>query len=428
MNWRRLSTSSPIRVVKTSSAWAASSSVTWSRIRCVGVHRRIPQLVVVHLAEALVALDRIVLGQSLADGQPGLAQSIPLAVGVGVLGLDLAAAPLELVQRRLGEEDVAVLDDRAHEPEQQRQQQRADVLAVDVGVGHQHDLVVAQPVDVELLLHPGAEGADDRLDLLVLQDPVDARLLDVEDLAADRQDRLDSRVAALLGRPAGGVALDDEQLALLRIRRLAVGQLARQSAASEQALATAGGVAGLPCGEPGDGGALCLAGDEPCPRWGSARTTLPSCSLTTRCTKVLASVFPSLVLVCPSNCGSSTLMLTIAVRPSRTSSPVRLVSFSFSTPQSRANLLTSQVSDARKPSSWVPPSWVLMVLAKVCTDSVNAAFHCIATSRLIGWVVSPLDSASNETMLRWTASLPAVEMGDVVDQAAVVPVTDLTRR
>src|ERR1043165_6397573 len=29
----------------------------------VGIHRRLPQLVVVHLAEALVALDRVVLGQ-----------------------------------------------------------------------------------------------------------------------------------------------------------------------------------------------------------------------------------------------------------------------------------------------------------------------------------------------------------------------------
>ena len=28
-------------------------------------------------------------------------------------------------------------------------------------------------------------------------------------------------------------------------------------------------------------------------------------------------------------------------------------------------LLTTLVSAARKPSSWVPPSWVLMVLAKV---------------------------------------------------------------
>ena len=114
------------------------------------------------------------------------------------------------------------LDQRPHEPEHQRQQQGTDVRAVDVGVGHQHDLVVAQLGDVEVLMDPGAERGDDRLDLAVLQDPVDPGLLDVEDLAADRQDRLDPRVASTLGRAAGRVTLDDEDLALLRVGRLAV--------------------------------------------------------------------------------------------------------------------------------------------------------------------------------------------------------------
>ncbi len=40
-----------------------------------------------------------------------------------------------------------------------------------------------------------------------------------------------------------------------------------------------------------------------------------------------------------------------------------------------------------------------MVLAKVCTDSVNETFHCMATSRLRSWVppwAPALCSASNE--------------------------------
>ena len=59
----------------------------------------------------------------------------------------------------------------------------------------------------------------------------------------------------------------------------------------------------------------------------------------------------------------------IAVRPSRTSSPVRFSSFSLSRFCSRAYRFTIVVSAARNPSSWVPPSAVLIVLAKVCTDS-----------------------------------------------------------
>ena len=43
----------------------------------------------------------------------------------------------------------------------------------------------------------------------------------------------------------------------------------------------------------------------------------------------LASLLPSFCLVCPSNWGSSTLMLMMAVSPSRISSPERAGSFSF---------------------------------------------------------------------------------------------------
>ena len=39
----------------------------------------------------------------------------------------------------------------------------------------------------------------------------------VEDLAAQRHDRLELAVARLLGRAAGGIAFDQEQLAALRI-------------------------------------------------------------------------------------------------------------------------------------------------------------------------------------------------------------------
>jgi len=52
------------------------------------------------------------------------------------------------------------------------------MATVDIGIGHQHDLVVSQLVDVEIIVDAGAERIDDRLDLLVRPDPVDACLLD----------------------------------------------------------------------------------------------------------------------------------------------------------------------------------------------------------------------------------------------------------
>ena len=64
--------------------------------------------------------------------------------------------------------------------------------AVDVGIGHDDDLVVAQLRDVELGADAGAEALDDGLELVVADDLVDAGLLDVEHLAPEGKDGLDS--------------------------------------------------------------------------------------------------------------------------------------------------------------------------------------------------------------------------------------------
>ena len=110
------------------------------------------------------------------------------------------------------------------------------MAAVDVGVRHEDDLVVADLVRVEVLADPGAEREDERADLREREHLVEARLLDVQDLALEREDRLRPPVAALLGRAAGRVALDDEDLRERRIAFLAVGELAGQAGAVERAL------------------------------------------------------------------------------------------------------------------------------------------------------------------------------------------------
>ena len=98
---------------------------------------------------------------------------------------------------------------------------------------------------------------------------------------------------------------------------------------------------------------------------GFASNQCPICSLQTLCTKPLTSVLPSLVLVWPSNCGSPSFTETMAARPSRMSSPVSFSSLALKSFFSSAYRLTIEVSAARKPSSCVPPSCVLMMLANV---------------------------------------------------------------
>ena len=118
--------------------------------------------------------------------------------------------------------------------------------AVDVGIRHDDHAVIAQLGDVELVADPGTDGGDDRLDLGVGEHLVDPVLLRVDDLAAERQDRLEPAVAGVLCRAAGGSALDEIDLRFGRVARLAVGQLPGEGRVVERPFA-ASQVARLPC-------------------------------------------------------------------------------------------------------------------------------------------------------------------------------------
>src|SRR5436190_6770056 len=206
-----------------------------------GVHRGFPELVRVHLAEALEPLDRQVLDVEVLD------DLVALLLGLGVTR-DLSGA--DPVERRLGDVEVALVDHLRHVAVEEGQQQRPDVCAIDVGVGHDDDPVVAKLGRVEALADPRTESDDQRADVLAREDLVEARLLDVEQLAPERQDGLVAPVPALLGRAAGRVTLDEIELAPSRVTLLAVRQLARKRHPVERALSDdevarlAGGLAG----------------------------------------------------------------------------------------------------------------------------------------------------------------------------------------
>src|SRR4051812_40596658 len=108
--------------------------------------------------------------------------------------------------------------------------------AIHVGVGHENDLVIADALDGELFLDAGADGGDDRPDLFVGEHLVDARLLDVDDLAAQRKNRLECAITALLRRAAGAVTFDEIDLAESGIAERTVGELAGKIADIERRL------------------------------------------------------------------------------------------------------------------------------------------------------------------------------------------------
>src|SRR6478672_1016165 len=205
------------------------------------IHGRVCELVGVHLTEALVALHRLLdlLPRLLEAGER--AAHLRLVEGVDQLVLLRPGVDhLEPVQRRHRRIDAAGVDERAHVAEEERQQQRADVGAVDVGVGHDDDLAVARRRQVEAPAGAGPDDLDDRGALGVLEHVGHRRLLDVEDLAADRQQRLELGAACLLRGAHRRVALDDEQLRALDVGGAAVAQLGRQGRALEGVLAPLG--------------------------------------------------------------------------------------------------------------------------------------------------------------------------------------------
>ena len=134
-----------------------------------------------------------------------------LLLGVGVFN---PPPLLNSIERRLGDVEIALVDQRPHPAVHEGQDQGADVGSVNIGVGHDDDLVITGLLGLELLPFPRADGRDQRLDLVVAQDLV--RLvqhpLHVQDLALQGQDGLKVPVAAHLGRPAGRFALHDVQL------------------------------------------------------------------------------------------------------------------------------------------------------------------------------------------------------------------------
>ncbi len=69
-----------------------------------------------------------------------------------VVDVFLALLALDEVERRAGDVDFALLHELRHLAVEEREQQRADVRAVHVGVGHDDDPAVAQLGDVERAL------------------------------------------------------------------------------------------------------------------------------------------------------------------------------------------------------------------------------------------------------------------------------------
>ena len=114
------------------------------------IHGGFSQLVRVHLTQALVALDRFF------PCSPRLTQLSKLLVefifGIRVnqfARLASLSAHFNAVQRWNSSVNSASFDHGAHIAEEQGEQQRANMRAIDVSIGHQNNLAVAGGIKIE---------------------------------------------------------------------------------------------------------------------------------------------------------------------------------------------------------------------------------------------------------------------------------------
>jgi len=84
------------------------------------------------------------------------------------------------------------------------------VGTVNVRVGHDDDLVVADFSDVKFTAATRSDAGDNGLEFLVGNNFFDAGFFHVEHLAPEGKNRLEMPVAAHPGGTAGGVPFDDE--------------------------------------------------------------------------------------------------------------------------------------------------------------------------------------------------------------------------
>ena len=134
---------------------------------------------------------------------------------------------------------MAALDQRPHLAEEEGQQQRADMRAVDVGVGHDDDLVVAQLVEVEVVAaDAGAERGDQRADLLAADSILSKRARStLRILPRSGSTAWNSRLRPCLAVPPAESPSTMKISDLAGIALLAIGELAGQAGDVERALA-----------------------------------------------------------------------------------------------------------------------------------------------------------------------------------------------
>ena len=133
---------------------------------------------------------------------------------------------------------MSAVDQLWHLPEKECQQQCANVRPVDISVGHDDDFMIPQLVRIKIIAaNRGAKRCNQSANFLASQHSVKARPLNVQNLAAQRQNCLIFTVSPLFGRATRRVTFDDEKFSFCRIALLTIRQFTWQRGNIQRAFA-----------------------------------------------------------------------------------------------------------------------------------------------------------------------------------------------
>jgi len=150
------------------------------------------------------------------------------------------------IERGSGDVQITLLYHLREIAEEERHNQRVDVRAIDVGIGHDDNFLITQLVYVGFLTvfavytEADTQSLNDIVYFIAFECLVPHGFLYVKNLTAQRQDSLESTVTSLFCRTTGRVTLDEEQFAFFRVLAGAVGQFARHTATRHRRLALYG--------------------------------------------------------------------------------------------------------------------------------------------------------------------------------------------
>ena len=192
-------------------------------------HSGFSKLIRIHLAESLVALNWFLISAptSLQFSQ------LPVQFSFGIRVDEFARfAPLcrhlNAVQRRNRRIHSSLFDQRSHVPEEQCEQQSANMRPINISIRHHDDLRIPSRVNIKAPPRASAYHLNNGRALGIRQHVRGGGFLHIQNLATNGKQGLKFAIARYFGSAKCGIALDNKKFRTLYIVASAIRQFGRQ--------------------------------------------------------------------------------------------------------------------------------------------------------------------------------------------------------